>query len=120
MNVSRLKRLTGIQRFQSLSLITALFSSQSGSPFIVSWVIGSSKVTEHVSDDQRHNFLDDTVFVAKLSTVCEAKKNCAPCYFCNNFVESCYIGIIIGIYIPMGTRRHGQGGTYRTYPLKML
>ena len=45
------------------------FSSWFGTPFIASRVFGPSSVTERASDDQRLISLDDTIFVAKLSTV---------------------------------------------------
>lgn len=61
---------TRMQHVYHVNTITALFSSQSDAPFIMSWLFVYSSVTERTSDDQHlgslHS-LDDRVFVAKLS-----------------------------------------------------
>jgi len=55
----------------SLNSIAVLFSSRSSTPFIIIAfsLIGLSIVTERVSDDRRLGFVDDIIFVAKLSRV---------------------------------------------------
>jgi len=47
--------------------IDALFGSQFGTPFIVSWFIGPNVVTECTLDDKCLGSFDNTIFVAKLS-----------------------------------------------------
>jgi len=48
----------------SLNFFAALFSSRSGAPCFVSWLIGSNSITER--NDQCLGSLDDIYFVAKL------------------------------------------------------